>query len=271
MRKPLRFIVLLSLGLLWAGVFVDRGSAAAGPPGAKLLIPADGKAGCLDGWKSYHADGAQTADVWTLNAEGVLHCKGQPLGYLATEKEYGNFVLELDYRWPPGQKPGRGGILIRTQGPDKIWPKCLEAQINHPDAGDFWGLGGFTLDGPAERLKKAEHPQFGTLTNLKKTAQAEKPAGQWNHYKITADGGTVTLEINGQQVNQATACDATPGRILLTSEGNPIEFRNVRLTPLGSKGAGESKRLGDGVNPVLLFASFEEQVHDLASRPDGDS
>ena len=222
--------------LLWV---LALGSSIAGPSwaaekagAAKTLIPTDGKQGSLDGWRSFHEGGAKTADVWTLNADGVLHCKGLPLGYLFTEKQYGSFILELEYRWPAGQKPGRGGVLIRTQGQDKIWPKSLEAQINHPDAGDFWGLGGFALDGPPERLKTAEHPQFGKLTNLKKTAQAEKPAGQWNCYKITADGPTVTLEINGQVVNRATACDPTPGRILLTSEGNPIEFRNVRLTPI---------------------------------------
>jgi len=39
----------------------------------------------------------------------------------------------------------------------------------------------------------------------------------------------VTLEINGQTVNRATACETTPGKILLTAEGTAIEFRNVRL------------------------------------------
>ncbi len=130
---------------------------------------------------------------------------------------------------PPGKEPGNGGVLIRTTGPDKIWPKSLEAQINAGDAGDFWGLDGYVLDGAAERKKMLEHPQFGKLTNVKKSAAAEKPAGQWNHYKIVADGPVVTLEINGQTVNRATGCETAPGKIVLTAEGSAIEFRNVQL------------------------------------------
>ncbi len=77
-----------------------------------------------------------------------------------------------------------------------------------------------------------QHDQFGTLRNLQKTEDAEKPLGQWNRYEIVADGETVTLKINGRMVNRATGCDVVAGKICLTSEGDEIHFRNVRLTPL---------------------------------------
>lgn len=190
--------------------------------------------GELPGWKSFSEDPkSKTGDVWTLTADGVLICAGTPRGYIYTEKDYTNFVLSFEWSWPKA-KPGKGGVLIRTTAPHKIWPKSLEAQINAPDAGDFWGLVGYSLKGPDERMKVLQSDQFGTLTNLKKTADAEKSPGQWNSYKITAQGTTVTLEINGRQVNQATGCKATPGKICLTAEGNPIQFRNVRLVPIGN-------------------------------------
>lgn len=198
------------------------------------LLTSQAASGQLAGWKAYHVDDdgqpsdVKLSEIWKLNDDGVLVCRGTPKGYIYTKKDYGNFVLTLEYRWPPKKKPGKGGVLIRMSSPNKIWPKSLEAQINWPDAGDFWGLDGYTLDGPTERLKKLEHPQFGKLTNLKKSQSAEKPPGQWNTYKIVADGPTVTLFINGKQVNRATACDPTPGKIVLTSEGHEIEFRNVR-------------------------------------------
>ena len=228
-RSLSRTIILV----LFASIMLAGHVALAqdGDTGECLLLPAGGEQGSLAGWKSYHQDGAKTTNVWSVDAAGVLHCKGTPLGYLYTEKDYSDFVLELDYRWPEGAEPGKGGVLIRKTGPDKIWPKSLEAQINVGDAGDFWGLDGYRLDGPEDRKKSLEHPQFGKLTNLKKTAAVERPAGQWNHYKIVADGSTVTLEINGQVVNRATDCETAPGRILLTAEGSPIEFRNVRLSP----------------------------------------
>ena len=125
-----------------------------------------------------------------------------------------------------------GGVLLRITGKDKIWPKSLEAQINAGDAGDFWGLGGFRLSGPSDRLSKSESPNLGRLTNLKKAADAEKRPGEWNQYEIVADGGTVILKINGQEVNRATGCDVEPGAICLTAEGDEIEFREVRLVPL---------------------------------------
>ncbi len=185
--------------------------------------------GELPGWKWFCEDPeVKVGDVWKLD-QGVLTCKGKPNGYLYTEKNYDNFVLRLQWRWPPGKGPGKGGVLLRMTGPNKIWPKSLEAQINVGDAGDFWGLAGYKLSGPAERSNSLDHPQFGRLTNVKKAVAAEKRPGQWNDYEITADGDTVTLKINGKVVNRATGCETTPGKILLTSEGDAIQFRNVQL------------------------------------------
>jgi len=186
-----------------------------------------------EAWDCYLADpNAQLEDVWSIDDDGVLICKGTSLGYLYTKSDYGDFVLQLDWRWPPGKKPGNGGVLIRMTGQHRIWPKSLEAQLNTGEAGDFWGLDGYNLSGPAERMKTAEHKQFGKLTNLKKTEDMENPPGEWNTYEIIAEGNTVTLFINGWQVNKATGCGLNPGRICLTSEGDEIHFRNVEITPI---------------------------------------
>ena len=168
--------------------------------------------------------------VWSVEDE-VIICRGIPRGYIRSEQEFTNFTLRLEWRWPKNKNPGRGGVLIRMTGEDKIWPKSLEAQINSPDAGDFWGLVGYNLSGPADRYKQLDHEQLGKLTNLKKTEAAEKPPGEWNLYEISADGPVVTLKINGQVVNRATDCDVVPGKICITAEGDEIHFRNIRLIP----------------------------------------
>jgi hypothetical protein len=184
-------------------------------------------------WKSFSEDpDAKKEDVWKIR-DGVIVCKGTPKGYIRTERDFKNFVLTLEWRRPPEKKPGRGGVLIRTTGPDKIWPKSLEAQLNAGGAGDFWGLDGYRLTGPKERFKSLTHETFGVLTNLQKTEDAEKPPGQWNEYKIVAEEGTVILSINGREVNRATGCDVVAGKICLTAEGDEIHFRNVRLQVLG--------------------------------------
>ena len=184
------------------------------------------------GWTAFCEDA--TADpncIWELR-DGVLILKAGPRGYVRTKESFKDFRLALQWRRAPDKKPGRGGVLVRMTGGDQIWPTSLEAQLNAGSPGDFWGLIGFGLSGPAERLKQAEHDQFGTLTNLVKIEDAEKPAGEWNTYEIVAQGETVTLKINGRVVNRATRCDTSAGKICLTAEGDEIHFRKVRLAPV---------------------------------------
>jgi hypothetical protein len=174
---------------------------------------------------------ARFADTWHVD-QGTLVCRGRPRGYLYTKEKYADFVLTFQYRLPREAKPHKGGVLIRMTGKHAIWPKCLEAQINHPDAGDFWGLAGYRLDGPAERKKTIAKSPFGALIHLAKMDEAARPIGAWNDYTIRAVGGTVTLTLNGRLVNRATGCDVTAGPILLTAEGNEIHFRKLRLINL---------------------------------------
>jgi hypothetical protein len=221
--------VLIIVCLGWSAT--GQGSEPSGK--AIRLLERQQADGELPGWKSFSetAD-TKTSDVWKLDADGVLVCRGTPKGYLATIKEYQDFVLKVQWRWPPQGKAGNGGVLVRITGPDKIWPRSLEAQINAGQAGDFWGLAGYSLTGPADRSKEVVHPQFGRLKNVKKAAAMEKPTGQWNSYEIVVKGDTATLSINGQQVNAATGCDVVRGRLCLTAEGDEIHYRNVELTPL---------------------------------------
>jgi hypothetical protein len=183
-------------------------------------------------WTYYLADpNAALQDAWQFG-DKILICKGTPLGYLCTQETYENFILKLEWRWPPYKTPGKGGVLIRMTGEHKIWPRSLEAQINANEAGDFWGLDGYGFWGDPDRRETFTHDLYGELTHLTKMEAMENPPGQWNTYEIRAKDDTVTLKINGRLVNQATQCPAPAGRICLTSEGQEIHFRNVSLTIL---------------------------------------
>ncbi len=231
-RKKLTRVSILILAAL-LGWLTAVAFARAESPGFVKLLAEQRPDGEFSGWRSFHdAPDTKTGEVWTLKADGVLHCKGKPLGYLYTENDYTNFVLRLEWRWPEGAEPGAGGVLLRTTGAHRIWPRSLEAQINTGDAGDFWGLYGYKLEGPAERTRALEHPQFGKLINVAKLEDVERPAGEWNQYEIRVQGETVTLTLNGREVNRATGCDVVAGKIAITAEGDPIEFRNVQLQPL---------------------------------------
>ncbi len=178
----------------------------------------------LTGWQGFLGDGSDPKTVWSVAEGGVLVCKGTPVGYIQTEAEYKDYVLELEWRWDPAVTEGRNsGVLLRKIGPDKVWPKALEAQLQDGSAGDFWTIDEFAAKTAPERTNGR---------NTKKTHANEKPAGEWNRYRITVDHGAVTLEVNGEVLNQASECLDVPGRIALQSEGAPIQFRNIRLTPL---------------------------------------
>ncbi|MAG58900.1 MAG: hypothetical protein CMJ83_21650 [Planctomycetes bacterium] len=197
----------------------DHPSTAVKDPTISLFNGKD-----LTGW-TFHLNRADTkaTDVWTIK-DGILDCAGNPIGYLRTEKDYTNFVLELDWRFRPGGRPGNSGVLLRMTGMDKVWPKSIEAQLQHRNAGDIWNIDAFDMEVDESRTS-------GRRTR-KLLPTNEKPLGEWNHYKITLLGGNLTLEVNGRIQNVASWCVEVPGKICLQSEGAPVQFRDIRLTPL---------------------------------------
>jgi hypothetical protein len=184
----------------------------------------------LSGWTYFldktgpNLDGSMKMEkVWTVEG-GKIRCTGVPNGYLRTTADYQDFVLTLEWRWV--EKPGNSGVLLRIVGPDKVWPKTIEAQLQSGNAGDFWLMDGAVLDtDPSRSDPKAANHRL-------KTKAAEKPAGEWNVYEITVDGRWILLKINGEVVNEGTGAEEAAGKIGLQSEGAPIEFRNIRLAPI---------------------------------------
>ena len=52
---------------------------------------------------------------------------------------------------------------------------------------------------------------------------------------VVCRGNEIVVKINGDLVNRATNTSVVEGAIALQSEGTPIEFRNVKLTPLAKR------------------------------------
>ena len=179
----------------------------------------------LSGWTWVSSqEGVKAEEVWSVN-DGVLVCKGKPAGYIRTEKDdYDNYVLELEWRFPEGSAGGNSGVLLHASTPKAIgiWPKSIEAQLFHKNAGDIWVIGETCkIENAAERVKERRH--------LNLTDDSEKPIGQWNKYRILCKVDTIALYVNDELVNYVTDCSASKGAICLQSEGAPIEFRNIKL------------------------------------------
>lgn len=197
------------------------------------LLTQQGADGEFPGWKSFsEKPGTRTADVWHLQPDGVLVCRGAPRGYLYTERDFTNFILQFEWRYPKGATNSNGGALVRMTDAHAIWPRCLEFQLNMGQAGDFWAIRDYLVAGPADRVQTITNSPYGTLRHLKRVAGFENPAGNWNRFEGIVQGGTVVQKVNGTKANEATGCELTPGKILLTAEGQEIQFRNLKITEL---------------------------------------
>jgi hypothetical protein len=205
----------------------------------------------LSGWTAFPAEAAPPADTWKVE-DGVLRTTGKPNGYIRSEGRFENYVLTVEWRWvpvaPPVDNEGRprnrnSGVLLHMQGEDAIWPKSIEAQLMETNAGDFYVIGGVEtaelVTAREAALAKAgdDEKAIAAAKNSrrlpKKQASSENPTGEWNTYTITCRGDTVTTVVNGVQQNHATGVTVSEGHICLQSEGVPIEFRNVKIEPLG--------------------------------------
>jgi hypothetical protein len=220
-----RHVCSLPFGALLVAVALSGASAAEGEGQPIKLF--NGKD--LSGWRIFLNPDAKDANpnaVFRVE-DGVIKCSGNPTGYIITDKEYQNYVLRLQWRWP--EKGGNSGVFVHVVGPDTIWPKGVEAQLMSKHAGDFWLVGGAQLTIDPKRQDKGTPRHY---YRMKTDQEVERPEGEWNQYVITCKGDTIDLVINGQLVNRGTNSELTKGKILLQSEGAPIEFRDILLVPL---------------------------------------
>jgi hypothetical protein len=191
----------------------------------------------LDAWNYDPKSGA-----WLINAQGELYpAKGGP--DLTTKRRYCDFVLELDFKVGAKAK-ANSGVFIRVHDPNQNVNTGMEVQIlDNADYGVKWNAGNAN----------------GALYDLVRPAiDANKPIGEWNHFRITADGALVTVELNGKEIVKAdldrwTKAGQNPdgshnkfphpigslpreGFIALQNYGaTPVWFRNVRLKPLSDR------------------------------------
>ena len=179
----------------------------------------------LDAWTYHLRDGgAAMSDVWSIEEGGVLRCKGNPIGYLKTKQEFTNFHLELEWRFDPEKGAGNSGVLLRRVGPDKVWPRSIEAQLQSRNAGDIWNIDQFPM--------LVEPARTSGRRTQKAAPCNEKPLGEWNRYAITLDRGDLLLVVNGDVQNTARWCEEVAGNLCLQSEGAEIHFRKVVLYPI---------------------------------------
>ncbi len=147
---------------------------------------------------------------------------------LITEETFSNYVLEFDFLLTPGANNGLG--------------------IHYPGTGDgaYTGMEIQVLDNTAEKYKDLKDYQFhGSLYTLAAAKKGFlKPVGKWNHQRVTVNGSSVKVVLNGEPIlnsdlQQLSAkhpkhegVKRRAGHIAWLGHGDKVSYKNIQIGDL---------------------------------------
>jgi len=168
----------------------------------------------LDGWKVYGTE------KWLVQ-DGLLVCESGPdkqYGYLATEKWYNNFVLELEFKQ---EANGNSGVFFRStiEGTKITGWQVEVAPPNHDTGGIYESYG------------------RGWLHQIPDDQEGFLKMGEWNKMKIQVDGDHVTTWLNGHQMTDLTDDKIGQGKGSIALQihdggGIKVSWRNIVIQKL---------------------------------------
>lgn len=169
--------------------------------------------------------------------EGMLVSLGSPGGHLITDEVYQDYRLTVEYRF--AGKPGNCGVLVHASTPRalyKMFPKSLEVQMMHQNAGDFWCIVE-DITVPDMEVRRGDPANWGItegkLRRIKNvTDDSENPVGEWNQMVVECVGRAIKVWVNGEVVNYGFNCTAEKGQIAVQAEGSEVEFRKIEVLPI---------------------------------------
>lgn len=163
--------------------------------------------------------------------DGAIRCQQGKGGVLYTEKTYGDFVVRLEFKVPPG---GNNGLAIRYPGEgNPAYAGMTELQV---------------LDNTAEKYNSLDPRQYhGSAYGMVAAWKGYlREPGEWNFQEVTVKGSTIQVELNGtpildadlSQVAEYMANSAHPGKDLkeghfgFAGHNDPVAFRAIRIKTL---------------------------------------
>jgi hypothetical protein len=166
--------------------------------------------------------------------DGAIVCKSGKGGNLLTKEEFGDFVVRLEFKLPPG---GNNGLAIRAAGEgDVAYNAMCELQV---------------LDDNYEQVRGAIDPRqaHGSAYGMVAAQRGyQHPIGEWNFQEVTVKGSTIKVELNGtiildtdlSKVDMANVMgkrphpgkDRTSGFFGFAGHNDPVMFRNIAIRKL---------------------------------------
>jgi hypothetical protein len=139
--------------------------------------------------------------------------------YLWSEKKYKDFVLDVEYSYPPG---GNSGVYFRVGDRNDPVEKGIEAQV---------------LDSSEKKEPLGQHDHGGIIRTAAPSKNMSRPPGEWNRMVVTCVGSHLVVELNGEQIidtqlDQGAMKDRPlEGYIGFQDHGEPnnLRFRDIRI------------------------------------------
>jgi hypothetical protein len=239
----------MSAKLVVAAVAVTMLSAGA-PPQDGFTSLFNGKD--LTGWKIPAGDNGH----WKV-VDGVIDydAESEAAGEksLASEREYGDFVLRLEWRIKATPYVNPNVPIILSSGLHKKGPDGKEIRLNVPDSDSgvyvrgsskaqiniwCWPVGSGEVYGYRTDDKMPPAVRAGVTP----TRHADRDIGAWNSFEITMRGDRLTVVLNGEKVISEAQLPGVPARgpILLQHHGGKkggvwvsppslVQFRNISI------------------------------------------
>lgn len=229
---PAIAILILLITVPWP-VFAGAGQAE---QGFKPLF--DGKT--LNGWVQRGGEAKYTVTDGIIVGTSV---PDTPNSFLCTDRDYADFVLELEFKVDPILN---SGVQIRSQ----VFEEETTINVKRPDGSvrertvPPGRVHGYQVEiDPSDRAWTGgiyDEARRGWLFDLKERPEAQKAfrQGEWNHFKIEAIGPSIKTWLNGVPAASLEDDMTLSGFIALQVHGvgnNPerigktVSWRNVKI------------------------------------------
>jgi hypothetical protein len=186
----------------------------------------------LTGWVNVNCD-PSTFFV----KDGMIVTTGKPIGFLRTVKQYENFILEFDWMHQNKEKVGNSGLFVwgdpipakgtgYTRGIEVQVLVNLNVKDKYTSHGDLFSIWGAKC--------KPDRPHPMGYERCLPSENRCKGGGEWNHYKVTGNNGSIKLEVNGKEVSGVSDCNPRKGYLALESEDAECWFKNINIKELPS-------------------------------------
>jgi predicted neuraminidase len=217
--------------------------------------------GDLTGWTPMLTTGRgndvhrPTTGGWVVK-NGELVCATDRNGWLRSERKYGDFVLQLEFKLRPG---GNSGIYIRSSDSGTISRMCMEIQIIDPD---------YKRHAAMLTAKQQTGAIYGVVGPPRPPL---RPMGEWNSLEIRCAGDSVEVVLNGEPTARANMSQEPAlrdrwrsGFIGLSNwhgEAMGMSFRDIRIKELsaaaGAKFAGPPASVGGAESAAAALVRSE--------------